>query len=250
MARSISLSSLVFILAVLILPISCRPQVNQETISPSITTTYTHTKTYTGSPICNTSGSDWHMDPPTAMRLADLFCEDLAKPENYPVEGAEFSSVHLPTELTQEMGSANYTEIELSGLIAAGSMSRSKTWWADGVIYIEGTDEQCERDNCTGALRSTINRCEWNHHYVGGDNFFMSDFGVYTIFVANCSGNWLDRRCEKWHAAHPNVGLSRNDSLATPGLLPPSSNVTATGSTTQTPPVTATITLSTFAAGG
>ncbi|EXJ87381.1 hypothetical protein A1O3_04340 [Capronia epimyces CBS 606.96] len=234
MTLLMTFAHLIIVLTALIRPSSAHPQVNRDITSGSVTSTYLPTKTFTGAPICNTGGGDWRIDPPTAMRLAQVFCDELVKPQNYPVEGASFFSAHYPSELSPQPGSPNYTEIELSGLFARGGLYRSKPWVAEGVLHVEGTDEQCERDNCTSALQSAIGMCEWNSHYVGGDNDFLSDCGVYSILIANCSGNWFDPDCDKWHEMHPNVGLSKNESLASLGLLP-STNTTTSVSITQKP---------------
>lgn len=44
---------------------------------------------------------------------------------------------------------------------------------------------------------------------------FWTDCGFYNVHIANCSGNWVDRACDRWHALHPDVGLRFNESYAT-----------------------------------
>lgn len=138
------LSYSILVLMALLWPISCHPQVNAESSSPTVTSAFTHSSTLTGAPICNSGGGDYRMDPPTAMRLADIFCEELVKPENFPVEGtiilhsssppnippsdifirnvslisftgAGFYSTHYPTDLSPEPGSPNYTRLNYLG---------------------------------------------------------------------------------------------------------------------------------------
>jgi hypothetical protein len=49
--------------------------------------TSTTTDTYTPWAICATEGAPWMIDPPTATRLVELFCDDLYQPANFPVQG-------------------------------------------------------------------------------------------------------------------------------------------------------------------
>lgn len=93
---------------------------------------------------------------------------------------------------------------------------------------------------------------EWNNHYVGGNNFFKSDCGVHDVFNENCSGNWFDSNCDRWHERYPNVGRSKNDTLNAPGIIPFSKSATSvsatlatslTGTVTQPRAVNATVTL-------
>ncbi|KIX08013.1 uncharacterized protein Z518_02668 [Rhinocladiella mackenziei CBS 650.93] len=208
------------ILLVLTIMTTTHPIQAQVTIDPtSPTSTAIPTTTTTGDAVCGTSASDWRMSPPTAMLLASIFCNDLYQPGNFPARGKIFNSTHYPTELSPSAGSPNYTAMELSGLIVSMWLSRANTTVIDGVEYIHGTDEQCARDNCTAGFESAIDLCQYNSHYVGGINFFLSDCGIYQIHIANCSGNWLDPDCDRWHILHPGVGLSKNESLV--GAAPP-----------------------------
>lgn len=85
---SVYLFELIF-MALLLKFHACHAQLTTESASPTITATWTGT--YTDFAVCATGGGDWLMDPPTAVRLGDLFCEALSKPENYPAQG----STHL-----------------------------------------------------------------------------------------------------------------------------------------------------------
>lgn len=130
--------------------------------------------------------------------------------------GLSFHSPHYPTDLTPEADSANYTAIEESGIIANMWFGRSASFALDNGTFIElGTAEQCARDNCTNGMRDAVRSCQYNSHYVGGDTMFMSDCGVYILAVWNCSGNWVDVVCDRWHVLHPDVGLSKNETAPT-----------------------------------
>ncbi|KAJ4524306.1 hypothetical protein HRR83_002425 [Exophiala dermatitidis] len=245
MASVTNLLFVIFLHASLFLPSTCDPQPIAVATTHSIISTWTTSSTWTGSPVCATGGSDFEMDPPTATRLAELFCEDLAKPGNFPAQNASFDSTHYPTDLSIEPYSPNYTEIELSGLFTRGSLLRAYSWVDDsGVLYIQGTDEQCARDNCTAGLEGTIGRCEWNSHYVGGSSVFMTDCGVYMLFIGNCSGNWWDHSCDKWHEMHPDVGLNRSESFSSLGMPDPLLSSTTSAATASLPTASATTTVS------
>jgi len=121
------------------------------------------------------------------------------------------------------------------------SLFRDEPVILNGTLYVHGTDEQCARDNCTDVIVRAVDACKYNSHYVGGVDMFVTDCGIYSINIANCSGNWFDPSCVKWHVLHPAAGESRNDSLAPiqsalgPNRtldLPPPQTVTATVTTT------------------
>ncbi|KAJ9502728.1 hypothetical protein H2202_001850 [Exophiala xenobiotica] len=97
------------------------------------------------------------MDPPTAIRLGDLFCEALSKPENFPPQGrGNLSQYHYPTELTEIPGSPNYTAMELSGLILDVFFYRNTPFVSNGTLELHGTDKQCARDNCTDIVAKDV----------------------------------------------------------------------------------------------
>jgi hypothetical protein len=68
---------------------------------------------------------------------------------------------------------------------------------------MSGTPEQCSVDNQTSACRTglghAINKCQRNSHGFGGFGFWETSCGFYSIFVQNCTDNWVDPNCERWH---------------------------------------------------
>ncbi|KIW55097.1 hypothetical protein PV05_07405 [Exophiala xenobiotica] len=190
---------------------TCHAQITTVSASPTITATWTGT--YTDFAVCATGGGDWLMDPPTAVRLGDLFCEALSKPENYPPQGGNLSQYHYPTELTEIPGSPNYTAMELSGLILDISFNRDTPIVTNGTIHFYGTDEQCARDNCTDIVARDVDACQLNSHYYGGTNTWFTECGMYWIGVRNCTSNWADPDCCRWHELHPDIGITLEEAL-------------------------------------
>ncbi|KAK5257661.1 hypothetical protein LTR96_005855 [Exophiala xenobiotica] len=157
----------------------CHAQLANESASPTITATWTGT--YTDSVVCATAPADSLMDPPTAIRLGDLFCEALSKPENFPPQGGNLSQYHYPTELTEIPGSPNYTAMELSGLILDVFFYRNTPFVSNGTLELHGTDEQCARDNCTDIVAKDVDACQRNPYYYGGDNAWLTECGTYWV---------------------------------------------------------------------
>ncbi|OAL22061.1 hypothetical protein AYO20_11255 [Fonsecaea nubica] len=235
-------------------PVSQEPPSSPTNPPDTPPTPFTTTEVYTPFALCATGGGDWYIDPPTATRLADLFCDEVHKPGNLPAQGKEFDLNEYPTDLialtandttttdhnnTILAGAAdtlkradkedlsmdvatiapNYTLTELSGIIMALRLFRWKDTVLDDVTYASGTQAQCDQDaqqdQCRAGLRRVIDKCQWNSHYFGGVNFWMTGCGMYGVQVANCSGNWLDPNCDLWHRKWPDVGSGPDQSLLT-----------------------------------
>ncbi|OQU99303.1 hypothetical protein CLAIMM_04951 [Cladophialophora immunda] len=211
----------------------------------------TTTEVYTPFAVCATGGGDWYIDPPTATRLADLFCDQAYKPGNLPAQGQEFDLNEYPTDLialttndtttdtdadmakrgpllasnnanlTDALATTtpNYTLTELSGIIMALRLVRWKPTVIDNLTYMSGTQAECDQDvqqdQCHAGLRRVIDKCQWNSHYFGGVNFWMTGCAMYSVQVANCSGNWLDPNCDLWHRKWPGVGSGPDPSFLT-----------------------------------
>ncbi|OAP64125.1 hypothetical protein AYL99_00097 [Fonsecaea erecta] len=204
---------------------------------------YTTTEVYTPFAICATGGGDWYIDPPTATQLVDLFCNQAYEPGALPPQGEEFDLNEYPTDLisltengadthteadiTDTLNSLsnnnnanitlhlmettpNYTLTELSGIILALRLVRWRPTVVDNVTYMSGSQAQCDQDvrqdQCHAGLHRVIDQCQWNSHYFGGVNFWMTACAMYSVQVANCSGNWLDPNCDLWHRKWPGVG--------------------------------------------
>ncbi|KAK5228493.1 hypothetical protein LTR72_002377 [Exophiala xenobiotica] len=222
----------------------CHAQLANESASPTITATWTGT--YTDSVVCATAPADSLMDPPTAIRLGDLFCEALSKPENFPPQGGNLSQYHYPTELTEIPGSPNYTAMELSGLILDVFFYRNTPFVSNGTLELHGTDEQCARDNCTDIVAKDVDACQRNPYYYGGDNAWLTECGTYWVGVRNCSSNWWDPDCCRWHELHPDIGITLEEALdpdacwkctspCQPSNTTTTSNVTVISETTTLP---------------
>ncbi|KIX93240.1 uncharacterized protein Z520_11095 [Fonsecaea multimorphosa CBS 102226] len=217
--------------------------------------TSTTTEVYTPYAICATGGGDWYIDPPTATRLTDLFCDSAYQPGSLPQQGEEFDLNEYPTDLipltandttpdtdTDTAGTLtlanlttafvevtpNYTLTELSGIILALRLVRRQPTVVENITYISGSPAQCDadiqQDQCHAGFRHVIDQCQWNSHYFGGVNFWMTACAMYSVQVANCSGNWLDPNCDLWHRKWPGVGDGPD----------PSSSLTTTGTNVET----------------
>ncbi|EXJ66582.1 uncharacterized protein A1O5_10252 [Cladophialophora psammophila CBS 110553] len=225
--------------------------------STTLPTPSTTTEVYTPFAVCATGGGDWYIDPPTATQLADLFCDEVYKPGNLPAQGHEFDANEYPTDLipvtvkdTDVQGThtpssnaslttasaattPNYTLTELSGVILAARLARWHPKVIDNVTYVSGTPAQCDldvqQDQCRAGLRHVIDKCQWNSHYFGGVNFWLTGCGMYSVQIANCSGNWLDPNCDLWHKKWPDVGSGPGESfLPTPTPSPTTTAAMAT----------------------
>ncbi|KIW88349.1 uncharacterized protein Z519_10917 [Cladophialophora bantiana CBS 173.52] len=200
--------------------------------STTLPTPSTTTEVYTPFAVCATGGGDWYIDPPTATQLADLFCDEAYMPGNLPAQGQEFDANEYPTDLipvtADDTNNAslttasaatvpNYTLTELSGVILAARLVRWHPKVIDNVTYVSGTQAQCDldvqQDQCRAGLRHVIDKCQWNSHYFGGVNFWLTGCGMYSVQIANCSGNWLDPNCDLWHRKWPDVGSGPSESF-------------------------------------
>ena len=208
----------------------------QQSFTTPATPTSTQSLSDTHAIACATGGGDWYMDPAVAMELSAQFCERLVQPQNFPQPGIRTEDIGYPTDLGGSIntkvslrrdqgarpggkvadsaaGLTNTSLIEMEGSIAEFAFIRSYTSIVSSVLHVAGTDEQCARDNCSALLRHAINTCEFNKHHIGGMAMFLSDCGLYTLMVQNCSGNYVDPDCNRWHAKWPNVGLRENMTL-------------------------------------
>jgi hypothetical protein len=216
----------------------------QQIASASGTPTSTQSLSDTHAVACVTGAGDWHMDPLVAQRLSASFCTRLTRPEVFPRPGVRAEGSGYPSDLgpiddssyTIEMSEideggafhrrglatdsdtdisaiTNTTLVEISGAIAEFMFYRSTTDTTQDTVYVRGTDEQCERDDCAEGFRRAVNTCKFNSHHIGGFAAYLSDCGMYSILVQNCSGNYVDPDCKTWHDRWPDVGLKENMTL-------------------------------------
>lgn len=217
----------------------------QQSTSTTATPTSTQSLSDTHAVACVTGGGDWHMDPLVAERLSASFCSRLLRPEAFPRPGMRAEGSGYPSDLgiiddgngnskrmsevdqkgafrrrdiatdseTNISATINTTLIEISGAVAEFMLYRSKTDTILDIEYVRGTDEQCARDDCAEGFRRAVNTCKFNSHHIGGFAAYLSDCGLYSILVQNCSGNYVDRDCNTWHERWPDVGLKENMTL-------------------------------------
>jgi len=218
----------------------------QQPVSTPSTPTSTQSFSDTHAVACVTGGGDWHMDPLIAERLSTSFCARLAQPDVFPQPGTRAEGAGYPSDLgiiddgngspekrmseTDQTGASqrrdlatnseadisatiNTTLIEIDGAVAEFMFYRSKTETMLGIEYVHGTDEQCARDDCAEGFRRAVNTCKFNSHHIGGFAAYLTDCGLYSMLIQNCSGNYVDRDCIAWHARWPDVGLKENMTL-------------------------------------
>lgn len=140
------------------------------------------------------------MDPHTAKRLSSMFCDRLlanfpkfmgmmvvfytTRPPVLTSSGGNYSMPGYPRDLALLPGSANFTSMEKSGLIAEFEFIRGSGIEINTTIITQGTKEQCFRDNCLKILGSIVDRCEQRNAYqsVIANNYQAN--GTHTITVA------------------------------------------------------------------
>ncbi|KAK5055367.1 hypothetical protein LTR84_013117 [Exophiala bonariae] len=219
-------------------PTVCFPQ---DLSLTSATPTLTQTPTDTRAMGCVTGGVNVYMEPLVLELLGASFCSRLIANGDYPPtnilawgsgypsdlgpvddkpkavekrevdteetihrrDSATDADVNTPTIL-------NTTEMEISGVIAEFLFFRSKPYTVGDTVFIEGSDEQCARDDCAAFYHQMVNRCKFNSHVVGGFGAYLSDCGQYSYFVQNCSDNYVDPDCKIWHQRWPNFGVPEN----------------------------------------
>ena len=70
-----------------------------------------------------------------------------------------------PRDLALLPGSANFYQMEASGLIAEFEFIRGSGIEINSTIIAQGTKEQCLHDNCLKLLESAVDRCELKSTY-------------------------------------------------------------------------------------
>ncbi|KEF56520.1 uncharacterized protein A1O9_06707 [Exophiala aquamarina CBS 119918] len=242
-SRISSLFLLALLVAATMFPTAA--SLRQQTPSTIGTPTSTQSLSDTHAVACVTGGGDWHMDPLIAERLSTSFCTRLLRPEVFPQPGIRAEGSGYPSDLgivddgdgkSRRMSGVdqkrvfrlrdiatdseadisaiiNTTLIEISGAVAEFMFYRSKTETILNTEYVRGTDEQCARDDCAEGFRRAVNTCKFNSHHIGGFAAYLTDCGLYSILVQNCSSNYVDRDCNTWHERWPDVGLKENMTL-------------------------------------
>lgn len=90
-----------------------------------------------------------------------------------------------PNDLAPLPSSANFSEMETSGLIMEFEFLRGTGLEINKTIISQGTNEQCFHDSCLELLESAVDRCENQsaYHYVFSDNCQVN--GTHTTMVAS-----------------------------------------------------------------
>ena len=89
-----------------------------------------------------------------------------------------------PRDLALLPGSANFFQMEASGLIAEFEYIRGSGIEINNTIIAQGTKEQCLHDNCLKILGSIVDRCEQRDAYQSVfPNRYQAN-GTHSIMVA------------------------------------------------------------------